>query len=216
MCLFVVQSRRGAGFISVTPKRSAGEKNAPSVNEDILVGEVKEMQLFKELTKAATPSMVQLVAFLGSQEVVDRLHNGYLLTEEQGAQAQAIFEELVLAVSRRRRELMFPADGSQVNDFDILGYVGQGKLLFVLQTFIRRISAKTRNRNPPGPTHTQICCFVLCMAGCGKCGIGGGSPEARKKTLCGCGPQNITHLKQSFSSTLAITLSSLLMIVPLL
>ena len=55
---------------------------------------------------------------------------------------------------------MFPNDtDSTVHDFDILGYLGQGKMLFALQAFVQRISVKA-SKPPPGPTPVQVSQFV--------------------------------------------------------
>ena len=219
-----------------------------------------ETKLFKELTKVATPGVLQIIEFLDSPEVQQMLHKGYLLTPSQSATIkvrfsllvhrpvteaedcvvaahepsrfcllalvyfhlafslcfrQELFDEMLTAVSLRRRELMFPAvDDVTVDDFDVLGYLGLGKLLFSIQTFVKRISSRPIPTAMPGPTPGQMFCFVLCAAGCGTCGVAGGSPAQKKATLCGCGPKNIMYLKQSFSSSLAISVAALLFIVP--
>eukprot|EP00750_Incisomonas_marina_P003167 INCI12870.2.p1 GENE.INCI12870.2~~INCI12870.2.p1 ORF type:complete len:937 (+),score=159.47 INCI12870.2:291-2813(+) len=220
------QAKLGPGFIRITPKgrnsanltlSGSTEMNdsSPTAETNEVDMDSTETKLFKELTKVATPGVLQIIEFLDSPEVQQMLHKGYLLTPSQSATIKELFDEMLTAVSLRRRELMFPAvDDVTVDDFDVLGYLGLGKLLFSIQTFVKRISSRPIPTAMPGPTPGQMFCFVLCAAGCGTCGVAGGSPAQKKATLCGCGPKNIMYLKQSFSSSLAISVAALLFIVP--
>lgn len=173
---------------------------------------VQNAHLFRDLNKVAVPFFLKILKFLESTSIQARLHNGFLLTQNQSIEIKDILTELVTAVAVRRRELMFSED-SNVEDFDLLGYLGVGKLLFVLSTFIDRISVKTNSTNSPGISNGKMFCGVLCKVACGVFGIAGGNSTMRKKKLCSCGPQNILFLKQSFSSSLAIFLASLLFII---
>jgi hypothetical protein len=187
--------------------------------------------MFKELNLTAVPFVVRLLFFLDNPHVQQRLYNGQLLTEEQSVELKEEMDQLIKAVSVRRRELVFGTggagggindggiDGDSVEDFDLLGYLAVGQLLFKLRVFTDRISHKPPRSSTALslPTGIQLFGLVLCKVACGDFGTAGG-PTCRQRMakVCGCSDNNVLAVKNALASSVAIYLASLLFIVPVL
>ena len=154
-----------------------------------------------ELLHETKPALLRLIAFLDSDPVRQQWSTGCLLTSKQSAQAASIAEDMVSAVSKRRRQLMLRSESAV--GFDIIAYLAIGQRLLSIVNFVRALSSHkmtSRGATLPSGDDRTFCPVVRGLV-CGSLGSA-------------CSGVNVKKLKQSFSASVAIYAAAMFFIVP--
>ena len=125
-------------------------------NDDVETAEsaatLLRMQLLRDQARAVEPQIRRLLKFLQEPAVTDRLHHGFLLTEEQSSIVDQTFRDLLLDLSVYHLRKGQRADHTTHH---IVGELGVAQMFFAVECFFEHVSSgghttAQRQKRPSG------------------------------------------------------------------